>query len=313
MPNEVYLPSDYHRDVVKPLSTTGVVIVGSTHMECMPDDGVAETAWVESMSSSSTVEVIVASADLSRPDITEELTRLQKASPERVKGIRWMLDCVGKFDGGKTATHVATKRHDGIDYLRGSEGGYDGSVIPEFERGFALLEKHGLSFDLQCAPAQLPAAADLFRRYPNIPVVIDHLGKPRTLLGPDNDLEASIPNEDELITWRVGMKAMAALSHVYVKISMLGYGVPGWIRTPSRIALVKQLVSETVALFGPQRCMVATNFWKNAALSDSDGLSDMGPNAEQLVTHLNEFLSDYSQKDRESIFCGTAKSFYKVH
>jgi len=318
VPNEVYLPVQYHCDIVKPLQAAGVTLVGSTHVECMPDNGVAEITWVESMSNTTreecTVQAIVASADLTKPTLEKELIQLRKASPQKLKGIRWILDCVGNFQGGgTTATHVATSRHDGIDYLRGSAGGYEGSVLPEFERGFALLEQHGLSFDLQCAPVQLPAAAELVRKYPNIPVVIDHLGKPRTLLGPDSDLDATQPNEKEWNDWRVGMKAMAALPNVYVKISMLGYSVPGWIRTPTRMALIKQLVTETVTLFGPQRCMVATNFWKNAALSDSDGLSDVGPDAVQLLRWLNEFLIEYSEEDRHAIFCGTAKAFYKVN
>ena len=170
-----------------------------------------------------------------------------------------------------------------------------------------------MSFDLQCAPAQLKQAAVLAAKYPKIPVCIDHLGKPRTLLGPDNDTNDNItPDEEELAVWREGMKAMAALPHVYVKISMLGYAIPGWIRTDARQALMRQLVRETVELFGPRRCMVATNFWKNAALSDADGLSDVGPDPVELIKILAGFLDDYSQEDIDRIFCGTAKEFYKI-
>ena len=75
---------------------------------------------------------------------------------------------------------------------------------------------------------------------------------------------------------------------------------------------MKDVVRETVQLFGPQRCMVATNFWKNAALSDSDGLSEVGPDAVQLLTLLNDFLSDYSDEDLQWIFCKTAQSFYRA-
>ncbi len=312
VPNEVYLPTDYQSDVVAPLAAVGVTVVGSTHVECIPDDGVTEANWIESLPCS-TVQVIVASADLtsSLSCLNDQFTKLCQVP--KVRGIRWILDCVGTFDNGNTATHVATTRHDGKDYLRGSNDGYDGDVLPDFERGFALLEDYGLSFDLQCAPVQLPAAARLFARYPNIPVVIDHLGKPRMLLGPDTTTDVITPlNEKELQDWRIGMKAMAALPHVFVKISMLGYCVPGWIRNQTRMDLIKVLVREIVALFGPQRCMIATNFWKNPAMSDSDGLSDIGPNAVQFLTLLNDFLSDYSETDRLAIFCGTAKSFYKV-
>lgn len=42
----------------------------------------------------------------------------------------------------------------------------------KFESGFGLLADLGLSFDLQCAPAQLLAAAALFGRHPKVPVAI---------------------------------------------------------------------------------------------------------------------------------------------
>lgn len=308
VPNEIYLPQDYQRDVVEKLLRAGVKTIGSVHVECMPDDGFAEVKWVDSLPGS--VRAIVGSVDLSQATADEDLTKLKQASSKLV-GIRWILDCVGEFTGN-TATHVATSRHDGIDYLRGSAGGYDGQAVPDFEKGFALLEKHNLSFDLQCAPVQLKQAAVLFSKYPNIRVCLDHLGKPRTLLGSDNDTnDNESPDKLELEVWRDGMKAIAANSNIYVKISMLGYAVPGWIKSESRTALMRDLVRETVALFGPNRCMAATNFWKNDALSDSDGLSDLGPDPVTLLKLLAGFLEDYSEEDRNRIFCGTAREFYK--
>ena len=78
-------------------------------------------------------------------NVDEELQKLIQTSPNKLRGIRRILDCVGKFEGGKTATHLATSRHDGIDYLKASK----------FERGLAMLSKYNLLFDLQCAPIQL--------------------------------------------------------------------------------------------------------------------------------------------------------------
>jgi predicted TIM-barrel fold metal-dependent hydrolase len=93
---------------------------------------------------------------------------------------------------------------------------------------------------------------------------------------------------------------------------MLGYSVPGWIKSPERRALMRDLVCWTVQIFGPSRCMVATNWWKSAGLSDSDGHSDIGPDPVQLITLLSEFLDDYSHEDQNRIFCGTAREFYNI-
>jgi predicted TIM-barrel fold metal-dependent hydrolase len=315
----VYLPDDYRRDVIEPLEKAGVKFGGSVHVEAIPDNGFQEARWVagwirsDSSSPPSNVRAIVASCDLAQDAalVECELERLTTEIP-MVRGIRWILDCVGRFEDGNTATHVATTRHDGIDYLRGSEGGYDGHAVPAFERGFALLGRFNLTFDLQCAPAQLPEASELCSRHPNIRVVIDHLGKPRTLLGPDvTDNHTTQPNESELACWRKGMNRMARNPNVYVKISMLGYVIPGWIRTEERVALMKSLVLETVELFGPDRCMVATNFWKDAATSDSDCMSDVAPDPIRYIELIYGFLRDnYSEEDLDKIFSKTASTFY---
>jgi predicted TIM-barrel fold metal-dependent hydrolase len=308
--NAKYLAQHYNLDVVEPLARAGVHLVGSVHVECMPDDGYDEIAWIESMKFDSTVKAIVASCNLANPTVQEELAKLKQASPN-VRGIRWILDCVGPFEPD-SATHIATTRHDGIDYLRGSSGGHDGTVVPEFERGFLCLADHGLSFDLQCAPAQLLEAAALCARHPNINVCIDHMGKPRMLLGTDEPSNTNTsPDARELERWRQGMKAMADLPNVYVKISMLGYAVPGWIRNSHRIAFVRQLVLETVNLFGPKRCMVALNWWKSAANADADGLSDVGPDPVQFLRYMASFFEGYSEEDREQLFVGTARRFYR--
>jgi predicted TIM-barrel fold metal-dependent hydrolase len=305
VPNKRYVPQDYHSQVVEPLANAGVRLVGSVHVECMPDDGRKEVEWVDSLESS--VKAIVASCDLTSPTVDQDLAQLKETSP-RVRGVRWILDYDGPFEPG-TATHVGTTRHTGIkDYLR---GGDDCNATREFEHGFSLLAKHGLSFDLQCAPAQLAKASELCARHPNVKVCIDHLGKPHTLLGLDEPSNTNtVPNAEELDVWQRNMALMAGLPQVDVKISMLGYAVPGWIRTPVRITLMKQLVRETVDLFGPHRCMVALNWYLDGAASDADGLSDVGPNPVQFLQLMSSFLKDYSDEDRQRLFAGTAREFY---
>lgn len=325
LPDEYYLPDQYQADVVEPLKNLGVTMVASVHVECMPNDGPQEVAWIDGLSTTNnnsndcTVSAIVGSCNLASPAVNDDLIKLMAASSStKLRGVRWILDCVGKYDEADTVsgTHVGTSRHDGIDYLRGSEGPdtYNGQAVPAFERGFALLADHNLSFDLQCAPVQLIQAAELCRRHPKVPVCIDHLGKARTLLGPDTNANISNtkPNAKELETWRKGMTAMAAVPHVYVKLSMLGYAVPGWIKTPERRALVKTLVQEVLTLFTPRRCMVAWNWWKDAEASDSDFLSDIGPTPVEYLEFMAECLEPYSEEDRDCVFYGTAKEFYRI-
>jgi predicted TIM-barrel fold metal-dependent hydrolase len=306
--NVSYLPEQYTADVIDVLKAIGVHFYGSVHVEAMPDCGASEVSWVESMAGASYVKAYVASCDLTVDNVEEELQNVLNAAPGKVRGIRWILDCVGKFDGGETATHPATLRHDGMDYLKSSS----------FEHGLAQLEKYNLSFDLQCAPIQLvESAASLFAKYPNLKVCIDHLGKPRRLLGTDLLDDGSVntnnkPNEAELDIWRKGMNKMATLPNVYVKLSMMGYAIPGWIRTPERQALLKSLILETIEIFGVNRCMVAWNWHVNAAISDGDGASDVGPDALELLNHFMWIFNDFGEDDQARLFAGTAKEFYKL-
>lgn len=149
-------------------------------------------------------------------------------------------------------------------------------------------------------------------------VCIDHLGKPRTVLGSDL-LEDGvtinpkiIPDESELEVWRKGMKAMAALPNVYVKLSMMGYCIPGWIRTKERQSVLKSLVLETIDMFGANRCMVAWNWHVNGAVSDADNLSEVGPDAVELLKMCLWFFEGYTGEDKDLLFAGTAKKFYRL-
>ena len=170
---------------------------------------VAEAAWVEELVAAGECRVgaIVANCKLPRDTAASELSKLIAAAPKLLRGIRFILDYDGPFDG-KNATHIATTAPGylvsdasaPVDYLR------DAAAAPLFERGFALLAEHKLSFDLQCCPAQLPAAAALCARHPSVPVVVDHLGKPRHLAADGSDADRAALDE-----WRAGMELMAAL------------------------------------------------------------------------------------------------------
>jgi len=309
-----YFPEHYKFDVQDNLNKIGVNFKGTVHVEAMPDDGYAEVQWILKAIEEDRcpyVKGIVASCDLALGDVDSKLKELKQSS-DLVKGVRWVLDCVGPFEGGKTATHIGITRNRGgaDDYLRGGE---DGGILPSFEYGFSLLSNYGFSFDLQCAPQQLMRAAELCRKYPDIPVCIDHLGKPRTVLGKDEPGNHNlVPDAEELRVWRDGMRAMAAMPQVYVKISMLGYIVPGWIRTKEREAVLRDLVCETIDLFTPKRCMVATNWHIDEALSDAGGLSDVGPSVEELIRKFSSWFEKYTEEEKGHLFCDTAKEFYRA-
>lgn len=292
-----YLPEDYDIDA------TGLPITKTVHMEALPDDGHEEVRWVSKLIESGRaprVAVIVGQIDPSAQDAGAQLDALRAISPA-VRGIRYILDYDGEFDGGASnATHVAASRH-GKDFLR------DPTHAADFERGIAMLAERGLTFDLQCCPAQLPAAAKIFARHPDLPVCIDHMGKPRHLAADGGESD-----EVELARWRAGMKQMAALHNVHVKLSMLGYAVPGWHSDPAKGELVRALVRETVELFGASRCMFCSNWHVNATVSNSDGVDADGPAMRELYERFSGWVADMTSEERAALFAETAKRFYRM-
>ena len=161
-----YLPDQFTADCA------GVDIAKAVHCEVIPTDGLAEALYVESVAAAGSLPPIVGivgSVDLSAKDAHAQLAAMKAQCPHLV-GIRYMVDYDGPFGEASPATHVAVSRHNGgkgVDFLR------DPALAPSFEAGYAALADFGLCFDLQCAPAQLDAAAALLARHPSIPVCVD--------------------------------------------------------------------------------------------------------------------------------------------
>ena len=275
----------------------------SVHVEAIADDGAGEAAFVEALANSGACKVagIVANCVLSKPDAASILDAIKAASP-RVRGIRLILDYDGPFDG-TCPTHVACKEHD-TDYLR------DPAAAPAFEAGFALLAERDLSFDLQCCPAQMDAAHALCSRHPKVPVCIDHLGKLWKLEG-----DGGAEDGAKIDAWRAAMTKMASLPHVACKLSMLGCVVPGWPADAAKEKLVRELVLETIALFGVERCMFASNWHINGAISNSDGPtleSDQSLTMTQKYEFFASWVSHLSEDEREWLFAKSAEKFYRI-
>ena len=108
-----YPPEDYVKDKDQ------LNIVKSVHVEALPDDGVAEAAWVSQLikdGRAPTVKAIVGKVDLAAPDAAQRLEALVKTS-DLVKGVRYIIDYDGPW-GEDNGTHPEVSRH-GKDYLRG--------------------------------------------------------------------------------------------------------------------------------------------------------------------------------------------------
>jgi len=214
-----YLPDDYRRDL------GGMALEATVFVETEWDrrDPVGETRWVHKLAETAGLpSVMVCHVALDR-DNAPQILEQQSAFP-RVRGVRHKPRAAPAPDAVQKDA-------------KGSIGD------PAWRRGFALLARHGLSFDLQTPWWHLPDAAELNARYPEIPIILNHTGLPR-------DRSAG-----ELASWRAAMRLFAAAPNVAVKIS--GLGEPGYAWS---LARNEGVILDTIEIFGEDRCMFASNF-----------------------------------------------------
>lgn len=241
-------------------------VVGAVHVDAgaAAQSALAETDWLDGLADETGLPTgLVAFAALNDPDVDALLAA--QAAHSRVKGIRHIVNW-----------HADPQR---------TYGPVDLTVDPQWQAGYALLAKHGLSFDLQCYPGQMPGLTALVARHPDIPVMINHMGMP------------VLTDADGLADWRRGMKALAAIPHVSVKLSGMGFIRRDWSRET-----VEHLILETIDLFGTDRCMFASD-------TPTDKL--FGP-IDRYMEAYHGIVADFAETDRRALFAGNANRLYRL-
>ncbi len=238
---------------------------GIVHIEAgaHPDDALKETDWLQGMAGRLGLpSAIVAFAALDAPDV-EELLAAHAERPN-VRGIRHIVNWHPDPARSYTDRDVTTS--------------------PAWQEGFGLLEKFGLSFELQAYPGQFPHLADMIATLPNTPVIVNHTGM---MTGRENIEE-----------WRTGMTALAALPNVSVKISGMGFAFRPWGQQQ-----VNDYILETIDLFGVDRCMFASDF-------PTDKL--FGSFNKHLDAYANT-VAPFTDDERHALFAGNANRIYRLN
>ncbi|MDW8342786.1 MAG: amidohydrolase family protein [Geminicoccaceae bacterium] len=248
-------------------ATSGFDVRGTVYVEAEwdPSDPLGETRWVHAIAAREGLpSAMVAQARLDRDDV-EELLAAQAAFP-LVRGIRH------KPKAAPSPERV--------------EAGVPGSLsCPRFARGFGLLGRYGLSFDLQVPWWHLEEARVLFARHPEVPVILDHTGLPA-----DRSREG-------LAGWRRAMTRLAELPQVAVKIS--GLGLPG---RPWTVSDNAPIVDTVLELFGVERCMFASNWPVDTLCADF----------RTIYTGFFEIVRDLTSAQRSALFFDNACRIYRI-
>jgi predicted TIM-barrel fold metal-dependent hydrolase len=228
-----YLPADFRAD------TARHAIAGTIHIEAEfdPANPVGETDWLTGLAAAEGLpSACVAQAWLDHDDVADILAA-QAARP-LVRGIRHKP---------RAAATAATA-------TRNAAGSMD---CPVWRAGYVLLERHGLSFDLQTPWWHLDAAADLARDFPATQIIINH-----TALPADRSPEA-------LAAWCAALARVGEAGNVALKISGLGQPGAAWTYEANG-----PIIRDAIAIFGVERCMFASNFPVDRLVAGYDTIVD---------------------------------------
>jgi len=248
--NHDYLPADLKRNIDE-VGITHTVFVQTQH-------NVEENRWVLDMAKdNSFIAGVVGWVDLASEACEDQLAEF-KDNPKFV----------------------------GIRHITQDEPDDDFIVRPEVLRGLKVLEKHQVPFDLLFYVKHLKHADTVAKTVPNLPLVIDHLAKPRI-------------KDQSIDDWLPQFKAAAACDNIHCKLSGMITEADWHHWKPTDL---KPYVDQAMELFGPDRCMFGSD-WPVCELAGS---------YTQVFDAINEVLGELSESERQKIFHDNAKKFYSL-
>ena len=217
------------------------------------DDPIKETEWLQAAADRTGFpQAIVAYADLRDPNVEQTLVR--HCEFDNMRGIR-------DFSHG--------------DYL----------VSPDFQRGYALLEKHDLIASIAAQWQDMEKLRDLAQMFPGIQIVIDHAG------GPMERTPEYFEN------WRLGMARAAEADNIICKISGLGMGDNSWT-----VDSIRPYVLHCIDTFGVDRSLFATNWPVDSLWSSYDAI----------LNAYDEITRDFTQDERSALFSANTERLYRI-
>ncbi len=227
-------------------------------------DELAETEWLQATAEALGLpSAIIAFVELEQPNAAAALESQMRYS--RVRGVRQIIG-----------------RSDEEDARSGT-----GELIedPLWSENLRLLGEHGLSFDLQLTPKQVPQIAEVLAEAPDTRIALCHCGSPwdQSTAG--------------LKSWREGLRLLASLQNVSCKISGLGMFDHAWT-TDS----IRPIVEACIDTFGAGRAMFGSNF----PVDKLHGTySDVWGAYEDICAGLDD-------ADQKLLFGDTARAFYRI-
>ncbi|WP_277810521.1 amidohydrolase family protein [Chromohalobacter canadensis] len=257
-----YGPADLRRE------SDAIELLGAVHIEADAVDPVKETRWLAGLDDDGDPvlpSALVVGADFSQPDTAQVLEK-QLAMSDRVRGVRQILN-----------VHTDPL----YDYV-----GRHFMDEPVWRENFRLLERHGLSFDLQIYPSQMYRAAELADAHYNTLFLLNHAGMYVDRHG--------VPGWR---AWRDGLRRLAARDNVAIKLSGFGMLDHHWT-----VGSIRPLILEAIDAFGVERCLFASNF----------PVDSLYARYADVWHAYADIVADASAAEKQALFIDNARRLYRL-
>ena len=160
-----------------------------------------------------------------------------------------------------------------------------GEINPVYEESLRVMTERGLVFDLDCEWMNMPAGTALARRHPELNIVLEHIGFPRAR------------DDEYFANWKRSLTELASAPNVTVKISGLAMTDPRFTKDSLR-----RWVDGCVDAFGPDRCVLGSNWPVDRLYSSYDVIMDL----------YREYIAGLSESEQAKILHENAARLYQL-
>lgn len=161
------------------------------------------------------------------------------------------------------------------------------NVLPEVLRGLRELAKRGLRYDLLVMPREWEYIPQVAEAVPELPLVIDHIAKPKIVEGQFDD-------------WVEAMKVAASIPRMHIKLSGMVTEADWNAWKPSDL---RPYIDKAIELFGVERVMYGSD-WPVCLLAAAS--------YEQVFEALNKNLASLNEQEKAMVLGETARRFYGI-
>lgn len=214
---------------------------------------------------------------------TEWLTEMNKSSPIP---IRIVADCVlgGTQAIAQLEGHARSELFVGIRDFQSEPMLARKEIDSTFESSLKWLSQHEKALDLDCEWMNMAEARKLAIRHPDLQIVLEHIGFPRTR------------TNEYFKDWRKAINHLAKAENITMKISGIAMTDPNFTKKS-----LKPWVETCIEAFGPKRCVIGSNWPLDRLRSSYD----------TIINLYRDYVSTLSHSEQKMILNKNAAKIYR--